>query len=135
MDLFLSYHLLVCTNPTILLDAMLQAFILCLFLSIMLYVVQICYPKYDMNKSFRIIFIKINIIKVNIIKIYTKNTHFITRKCDIVRIFIKKDYIIVTKYRIIKCFNISFCNKPIKVRLVALVVLVENSVGSESSTA
>ena len=37
--------------------------------------------KSDMNRSIRIIFIKI--------KIYVKNTHFVTRKCDIARIFIK----------------------------------------------
>ena len=39
--------------------------------------------KSDMNNSLRISFIKINIIKVNIINIYTRNTHFINRKCDI----------------------------------------------------
>ena len=42
-------------------------------------------------------FTLINIIKVNIIKIYTKNTHFIIRKCDITRTFIKKEYIIITE--------------------------------------
>ena len=41
------------------------------------------------NNSVRNIFIKI-IIKINIIKIYTKNTHFITTKCNIARILIKK---------------------------------------------
>ena len=51
--------------------------------------------KSNMNNSCRIIPIKINIIKVNIINIYTKNTHFMTEKCDITRIFINKDYIIL----------------------------------------
>ena len=46
--------------------------------------------KSDMNNSFRIMFIKINIIKVSIIKIYTKNTVFVTRECEVTRIFIKK---------------------------------------------
>ena len=52
--------------------------------------------KSDMNDSSRVIFIIISIIKVNnIIKIYTKNTHFITRKYDITRAFIKIEYIII----------------------------------------
>ena len=38
--------------------------------------------KSDINNSIRIIFIKV-IIKIGIIKIYTKNTHFVTTKCDI----------------------------------------------------
>ena len=37
--------------------------------------------KSDINNSFRIMFIKINIIKVDFIKVYAKNTHFITKKC------------------------------------------------------
>ena len=36
-----------------------------------------------MKNIIKIIFIIIIIIKVNIIKIYTKNTNFITRKCDV----------------------------------------------------
>ena len=62
-------------------------------------------PSYNLNKSFRINLIEIIIIRVKIIRIYTKNTHFITRKCDITRIFVKKDYIIIKNYNIIKVFN------------------------------
>ena len=43
----------------------------------------------DNNDSIRIIFLKTSINKTDIINKYTKNAHFITRKCDITRIFIK----------------------------------------------
>ena len=46
---------------------------------------------FEKNNSIRTIFFVISIIKINIIKIYTKNTHFITARCDITRIFIKKE--------------------------------------------
>ena len=57
--------------------------------------------KSDMNNSFRIIFMKINIVKVNIRKIHTKNTHFNTKKCDITRICIIKNYMVFRKLSII----------------------------------
>ena len=98
------------TNPTIFLDAMLQALILtlCLFhmylslfssffcLSLFaLYIFITPSHRPNINNSFRIIFIKTIIIKVNIIKICSMKTHLITKKCDIIRICINKDYIII----------------------------------------
>ena len=52
--------------------------------------------KSGINNGFKIIFLKlIIVIKVCFIKIYSKNTHFISGKCDFTNIFIKKEYIIV----------------------------------------
>ena len=51
-------------------------------LSVLPFLNLIC-QKFDMKNIIKIIFIIIIIIKVNIIKIYTKNTNFITRKCDV----------------------------------------------------
>ena len=70
----------------------------------------LCRAKSDMINNLRIILIKIYIIKVNMIKISTRNTHFITRKCDITRIFIQK-YIIICKLSSLKLFNHYTCNK------------------------
>ena len=57
--------------------------------------------KSDMNNSFSVIFMEINIVKTQIIKIFTRNNNLINRKCGITRIFIAKDYIIIRKYSII----------------------------------
>ena len=62
--LFLTY-----TNPNILFDAMIHAIILCLYICYMPCIVSIYYTKSNMNKSLRIIFIKIIIININIINI------------------------------------------------------------------
>ena len=92
MVLFLFSYLLAYTNPTILLDVTPLVLILFLYFFKCFTFFKFIVPsqRSDMNNSFKIIFMKISIIKVNIIKIYTKNTHFITWKCDITRIFIKK---------------------------------------------
>ena len=68
--------------------------------------------KSDKNNSIRIIFIE-TIIKINIIKIYTKNTHFITRKYSITRIFIEIEYISICVQGSIKFFKHFTCNKPV----------------------
>ena len=69
-----------------------------------------------MNKCFRVIFIVISIIKVDIIKIYTKNTHFITKKYDITRIF-----------EIVKTELLSFAYE--EVRSFLLVLFAANQAG------
>ena len=58
--------------------------------------------KSDMDNSFSVIFMEINIAKTEIIKIFTRNNDLINRKCGITRIFIAKDYSIIRKYSIIK---------------------------------
>ena len=57
------------------------------------------------NNSIRIIFPIISIIEINIIKTYTKNTHFITTKCNITKIFIKVEYNIICIQSSKKFFN------------------------------
>ena len=71
------FHLLASTNPTILLDVMLQALIFAYFFFKCFALFQSIMPshKFEMSNNFRIIFIRTSITKVNIIKIFTKNTH------------------------------------------------------------
>ena len=66
MVLFFFPGLLASTNPTMLYGAMLEAFILYLFLFRCFTLLMFVVPSQisDMNNSFRIMFIKISIIKV-----------------------------------------------------------------------
>ena len=93
-DMHQSHHLVGCHATGI----------LCLFLFKCFALFKFVAPshKFNMNNSFRVIFIRINIINVDIIKIYIEKNYFITRKCDITRIFIKKYYIIISEYNIIE---------------------------------
>ena len=102
-------HLLTCTIPTVLLDAMLQALILCLSHFYLPYVACIYFTpsnKFHMNNSF---IVKIIIIRPNIIKIYSSKTHIITKKCDIIRI--NKDYVAIRKHSTIKISEYLFRDK------------------------
>ena len=54
--------------------------------------------KSHMNNSIRFILIKCIIIrKINFITICSKNTHLISKKCDVIKVFIKKEYIIISE--------------------------------------
>ena len=61
--------------------------------------------KSDMNNSFRIIFIIINTIRLILIRftLYTKNTHFITRKYGVSKIFVNIEYIMIA-YKAVTSF-------------------------------
>ena len=50
-------------------------------------------------------------IKVSFIKIYTKNTHFICKKCGFTKIFIKKEYIILASKASINFSSILLVTK------------------------
>ena len=76
--------------------------------------------KYDMNNSFRIIFIIRSIVKVNIVKACSKNSYSITRKYGITRIFNKVEYLII-------------CVRSIKKFLI--VLLVRNQSGTNFDAA
>ena len=93
MVLFHFFHLLTYTSPIILLDATLQALILCLHLLFKYFTLCrsiMASHQSDMNNSFRIIFIKIIILKNNIIKIYSIKAHIITKKFSKIIICISK---------------------------------------------
>ena len=116
MVLFLFFHLLAYTNPTLSLDAMLQAVIINLsfFRCFELLISIISSHNSNMIITFWITIIKIIMIKINIIiKGYTIKSHIIAKKCNKVRVEITKDNIIVRKYSIIKFFNHITRNKPI----------------------
>ena len=94
--LFLFSHLLAKTNPAILLDAALQALVLAYILFKCFYFFKFVTPRQNVCPIVSGHLPKaIIMIKVSFIKIYTKNTHFICKKCGFTKIFIKKEYIIL----------------------------------------
>ena len=112
--LFLFSHLLTCKNSTIFWDAKLLRLILYLpfFKCFTFFKFTMPNKKPDKINNIRTIFIKI-IIKINSVKIYTKNTYFITAKCDNTRIFIRKESTIICIQNSIIIFNHFTCNKQI----------------------
>ena len=82
------FHLLIYTNPSMLLDAMLQSLILCLSLFTCIRLSKSVLPGRKSNKSntWKIIFIKIIIIKVNIIKCFSIMGHIISKECSHIRV-------------------------------------------------
>ena len=88
--------------------------------------------KSDMNNSFSIIFIKVNTIKVNVIKSYTKNTHLITKKCDIIGIFFEKNYIII-RDKSSSSFLIIFLVTKQSGRIIGKILEVNLERGTEAA--
>ena len=86
--LFLIFHLLIYTNPTMLLDVMIQSLILYLSLFICIRLSKSILPVHKSHKSntWKIMFIKIIIIKVNIIKSFSIMGHIITKECNHIRV-------------------------------------------------
>ena len=110
--LFLFSHLLAKTNPAILLDAALQVLVLA-------YIFFKCFDffKFVMPRQNFCPIVwghlpkVIIMIKVSFIKIYTKNTHFICKKCGFTKIFIKKEYIILASKASINFSSILLVTK------------------------
>ena len=108
MVLFLFFCLLGYTIPTVVLDAMLQALIFCLyfFTCLALFISVTPSHKSNTNNNLRIITIKIIIIKVNIIKVFSiKRPISSLKNGTLSESSLKKGYIIIREYSIFKFFK------------------------------
>ena len=113
--LFLFYHLVTSKNSTLLLNVMLQALILHVFIFFTCLALLISIIPSHMSNMINSLGIKIvKVIIINIIKFYNIKVYIIANECNNIRVYITKDYIIIRKYIIIKFFNNLTCNKPIR---------------------
>ena len=80
----------------------------------------VTYPEFstshrsDMNNSFRIIFIKINIIKVSIIKVYSIKAYTVTKNVKLLESASPKTTSTLENAISSSFIKHSICNKPIR---------------------